>query len=218
MFNIFLKSLRDILSPTVLGFIIKVALSSFIVMIALFWLFWDRFNLFIAQLASFMPFVGDYEWFQNGVGIIATPFIAYGIILASISLLTSIFSPKLLIKLAKVNYGIEGSDNSKISEIIKVNLKATLKFFGLTIILLPTLFIPVIGQIIMLYLWAVLLKEPTVYDVVSLFKIKPKSNNRIWITSLIAASFNYIPILNIYSALFAQILFMHSILTQNTNK
>jgi len=205
------KSLKDIFSFDVIKFIAKVAFSSFVIMIIIFAIFWQQYSSFIVSLASHVPFLGHYSWFNEGVALIAAPFIAYGIILALISLLTSIFSPKLLIKLAKKHYGIEGRDNSKISEVIKVNLKATLKFFGLTILLLPLLFVPILGQIVMLLLWAVLLKEPTEYDIKSLFNIDNAKSSQI--ASIIAASFNYIPILNIFSPLFAQILFLHFILT-----
>ncbi len=207
-----IKSLKDIFSLDVLGFIAKVALSSFVIMLIIFSIFWHQYSSFIASLASYAPFLGNYDWFNQGVAVVAAPFIAYGIILALISLLTSIFSPKLLIKLAKKHYNIEGKDNSKISEVIKVNLKATLKFFGLTILLLPILFIPIIGQIVMLFLWAVLLKEPTEYDINSLFNLNSAKSS--WFASIIAASFNYIPLLNIFSALFAQILFLHFILSK----
>jgi len=206
------KSLRDIFSLDVIKFIVKVAFSSFVIMIVIFWIFWQQYSSFIASLASYAPLLGHYGWFTEGVAVVAAPFIAYGIILALISLLTSIFSPKLLIKLAKKHYGIEGSDNSKISEVIKVNLKATLKFFGLTILLLPALFVPILGQIVMLLLWAVLLKEPTEYDIKSLFNIDNAKSSQI--ASIIAALFNYIPILNVFSALFAQILFLHFILSK----
>jgi len=207
-----IKSLKDIFSIDVIKFIVKVAFSSFVIMIIIFAIFWQQYSSFIASLASYVPFLGHYSWFNEGVAVVAAPFIAYGIILALISLLTSIFSPKLLIKLAKKHYGIEGRDNSKISEVIKVNLKATLKFFGLTILLLPALFVPILGQIVMLLLWAVLLKEPTEYDIKSLFNIDNAKSSQI--VSIIAASFNYIPILNVFSALFAQILFLHFILSK----
>ena len=218
MKSVFTKSLKDIFSLDVIGFILKVGLSSFLIMLFLFWMFWSNFSHFVASLVSHAPFIGGYEWFQTGVAAVASPFIAYGVILALISILTSLFSPKLLLKLAKKHYGIMGKDDSKIPEVIKVNLIATLKFFALTLLTLPLLFVPILGWILMLLLWAVLLKEPTIYDVKSLFSNyisnTPKGSS-IWIISIIAATFNYIPFLNIFSALFAQILFMHHILSIN---
>jgi uncharacterized protein involved in cysteine biosynthesis len=81
----------------------------------------------------------------------------------------------------------------------------------------PLLFVPVLGQIVMLWLWSVLLKEPTLYDVGSLFvkdeKVLLERASKARIAALVAALFNYLPIVNIFAPLFAQILFMHYLLS-----
>jgi len=78
------------------------------------------------------------------------------------------------------------------------------------------MFIPLVGAVYMLWLWSLLLKKPTIYDVSSLFiEDKKEIKNKIKRSSMlamIAAGFNYIPVLNIFSAVFAQILFLHHIL------
>ena len=65
----------------------------------------------------------------------------------------------------------------------------------------------------------ILIKEPTAYDVGSLFisnesglKSREKKSRLI---AIVASLFNYIPILNIFAPLFGQILFLHHILTQS---
>jgi len=213
MINIILKSLKDIFSPTVIGFILKITLSAFVLMVIIFWLIWDSFSALVASLVSYIPYIGSISAVQTGASVVVAPILAYGLIVAVISLLTSLYSPKLLIKLGRKNYGIEGKDNSKISEVIKVNLKAFLIFFILLILTLPLQFIPVVGQIVMLFLWAVLLKEPTLYDVKSIFNIEKEGTSKsIWIIALIAATFNYIPFINLFAPIFAQIMFMHYLL------
>ena len=73
-----------------------------------------------------------------------------------------------------------------------------------------------LGQIAMLYLWSVLIKEPTVYDVGSLFikdrRIHKEKSKKARTIALIASLFNYIPIVNIFAPIFAQILFLHHVL------
>jgi uncharacterized protein involved in cysteine biosynthesis len=65
----------------------------------------------------------------------------------------------------------------------------------------------------MLWLWSILIKEPTAYDVGSLFitdqAILKEKRKKSRIIAIIASLFNYIPILNIFAALFGQILFLH---------
>lgn len=216
MFSLFLKSIKDILSPSVIGFIIKIGLGSFILMSIILWIFWSSFSSFIANLVSSIPLIGGFEFVQSSSSYLGAFIVGYGLIIALISILTSLYSPKLLIKLAKKSYpSIQPNDYSKISKSIFYNIKAVAIFLLLLIILLPLLFVPVLGQIVMLILWAILLKEPTFYDVSSLF-IKNentyKTKRSIWIVALIASLFNFIPLLNIFAPIFAQIMFMHWLL------
>ena len=221
MLQIIMKSLKDILSPSVLGFIFKVSLGAFFLMVLFFWIFWDSFSHFIGSLVAAIPFVGSFGFVQSGGSFLAALIVAYGIILVAISLLTSLYSPKLLLKLAKREYGVEGVDRSKVTKSLYYNIKAGLVFLLLLILFLPLLFVPVLGQIVMLFLWALLIKEPTFYDVSSLFIEDEKEylgEKSIWLVAIIASLFNYIPILNLFAPIFAQIMFMHWLLPKITDK
>ena len=215
MLNTILKSLKDILSPSVLGFIFKITLSSFFIMVLFFWIFWDSFSQLIAYLVSHIPLIGGLSFVQSASSALGALIVAYGLIIVVISILTSLYSPKLLLKLARKNYNIEGKDASKISKSIYYNIKSGLIFIILLILFLPLLFVPIVGQIVMLLLWAYLLKDPTIYDVSSLFLKDEKEyfkQKSIWIVAIIASLFNYIPLLNIFAPIFAQIMFMHYLL------
>jgi len=215
MLNIILKSLKDILSPSVLGFILKISLVAFVAMVLFFMLFWSQFSHLVTSLVSAIPIIGHWGFVQSASSFLGALIVAYGLIMVAISILTSLYSPKLLLKLAKKEYGIEGRDNSKIGKSLYYNIKSGLIFIILLILFLPLLFIPVLGQIIMLLLWVYLLKDPTFYDVSSLFiddEKEYKGYKSIWIIAIIASLFNYIPILNIFAPVFAQIMFMHWLL------
>ena len=215
MLQIFLKSIKDILSPSVFGFILKVSLGAFVLMAFLFWLFWGSFSRLVAAAVAHIPFVGSFSLFQNGSSFLAALLIAYGLISVVISLLTSLYSPKLLLKLAKKEYGIIGKDNARVTKSIYYNLKSGVVFLILLVLLLPLVFVPIVGQIVMTALWALLLKNPTLYDVSSLFDKTKKGyfgDKSIWIIAVAASLFNYIPILNLFAPLFAQIMFMHWLL------
>jgi hypothetical protein len=80
------------------------------------------------------------------------------------------------------------------------------------------MFIPLIGAVWMLWLWSILLKAPIIYDVSALFisdkkEIKAKTKKSTLI-AMIAAGFNYIPVLNIFAPVFAEILFLHHMLNK----
>jgi len=207
------KSLQDIFSPMVLKFILKIGIGSILLWIGILGYFWSSFSSFITSFMSWIPF----EWLQNSIVYIAAPFVGYTLIIITIAILTSLYSEGLLIKLAKKHYpNVEAIASPSITGSISSTLWSSLVFSILYLLLFPTFFIPVIGQGIMLYVWSILLKAPTVHDVGGLFitdkkvlKAKRKKSN---IIAMIASLFNYIPLLNIFAPIFAQIMFLHHIL------
>ena len=207
------KSLQDIFSPMVLKFILKIGIGSILLWVAILGYFWSSFSNFITSYLTWIPF----EWLQNSVAYVAAPLVGYTLIIITIAILTSLFSESLLINLAKKHYPeVKAVATPSIGGSISSTLLASLIFAILYLILFPTFFIPIIGQGIMLYVWSILLKAPTVHDVGGLFikdkkelKSKRKKSNLIAMT---ASLFNYIPILNIFAPIFAQIMFLHHIL------
>jgi len=203
---------KDIFSAEVIGFVLKVGLGSIVAWIGVLYIYWGEFLAIISSYLGFIP----WEWLKTTGSAIATLLVGYMLIIITISILTSLYSEPLLKSLAKKHYGMEatGSPNPMTSMII--NIKASLVFMGLFLLLLPLLFVPILGQVVMLYIWSILLREPTIYDVGTLFvndkeRLKDKSK-RARVLAMIASLFNYIPVLNIFAAIYAQILFMHHIL------
>lgn len=213
------KSLQDILSPMVLKFVLKVGLGSILLWIVLLSLLWDSYSSFVESWIAKIPFIGSWEWIQSSGTVIFAVLLGYMMIIITISLFTSLFSEPLLIKLAKKHYrDVEVVGSPSITKSLILTLKASGIFLVLFLFTIPLIFVPILGQIWMLWLWSILIKEPTAYDVGSLFisnktilKEKQKSSR---VMAVIASLFNYIPILNIFAPLFGQILFLHHILKQ----
>lgn len=207
------RSIQDILSPDVLKFILKIGLGSIAMWVAILWYFWNAFETFVTSYLTWIP----WEWAQESIAYLAAPLVGYTLIIVTIAILTSLYSEGLLIRLAQKHYPEKKAIASpSIIGSISSTLSSTLLFTLLFIILSPTFFIPVIGQGVMLYVWSILLKAPTVHDVGGLFitdkkilKNKQKKSN---IIAMIASLFNYIPLLNIFAPIFAQIIFLHHIL------
>ncbi len=207
------KSFKDIISSTVLLFTLKVTLISLAITAALLWLFGANLNGFVSGYLSWLP----WEWLKTTGASVASIAIAYMIFIIMISIVTSFMIEPLLIKLANKHYPevpVVGTPN--ITTSIVLSLKSAILFFLIFMFTFPIMFIPLIGAVYMLWLWSILLKAPTIYDVSSLFiadkkEIKQKTKKTTML-SMIAAGFNYIPVLNIFAAVFAQILFLHHIL------
>ncbi len=214
------KSLNDIFSPLVLSFILKIGFGSIIFWIFILGFFWDSYSSLLSTIIAKIPFIGSWEWLQSGGSVVFTLLFGYILIIISISTLTSMFSEPVLIKLAKKHYpDIEVVGSPNIIKSLLLTLKSSGVFLVLFILTTPLLFIPILGQVWMLWLWSILLKEPTAYDVGSLFisdksilKTKQKKSR---VISVIASLFNYIPFLNIFAPLFGQILFLHHIIHQS---
>ncbi len=213
MKQIITKSLQDMLSKDVILFVIKIGFISLGLTLLILWNMWGLVTEMIASYLSWIP----WEWLQSSGASLGTFLLTYMLFIIMVSLLTSLYSEKLLIALAKKRYAdvsVVGSANLMTS--ILLTLKASIIFLLLFILTLPLLFIPIVGQVWVLYLWSVLLKEPTIYDVGALFikekKTLKEKRKKTTLLAMIASLFNYIPLVNIFAPVFAQILFLHHIL------
>jgi hypothetical protein len=215
MKQIITKSLQDMLSKEVILFVLKIGFISFVLTLLLTWSMWGLFTGFVASYLSWIP----WEWLQTSGASVASVLVSYMLFIIIVALLTSLYSEKLLISLAKKHYpSVSVVGSADITTSILLTLKASIVFFLLFIITLPLLFIPLFGQVVVLYLWSILLKEPTLYDVGSLFmndkSILKEKKKKTRFLAMIAVLFNYVPVLNIFAPVFAQILFLHHILKE----
>jgi len=207
------KSFKDLFSGTVLAFMAKTTLLSLSVTLLLIWLLKDTLSTFVTHYLSWIP----WEWLQTSGTAVATIAIAYMLFILVHAVITSFMIEPLLIALAKKHYpevAVVGSPDMTTS--ILLSLKAGGLFLVLFLLTFPLMFIPLIGAVWMLWLWSILLKAPVIYDVSALFiadksKIKEKTKKST-LMAMIAAGFNYIPLLNIFAPVFAEILFLHHIL------
>jgi len=207
------KSFKDIFSSTVLRFIAKVTLISVAITSLLIWLFNTTLVGFVKSYLSWIP----WEWLQTSGAAVATVAIAYMLFIMVLSITTSLMAEPMLITLAKKHYPdtpVIGSADLMTS--LLLSLKSGAIFLLLFLLTFPIMFIPLVGAVYMLWLWSILLKKPTINDVSSLFikdkKEVKKRTKRSTMLAMIAAGFNYIPLVNIFAPVFAQILFLHYVL------
>lgn len=209
-------SLRDLFSREVILYVLKTALTALGLTMLLVWLFWERLAELLSSFLSWIP----WTWLQNAGAGIVNILLAYILFIIIVSLLTSLTSETLLKKLAQKHYPyISAKGTPRMLTSLLLTLKATGLFLLLFIPAIPLLFIPVAGQIIMLYLWSILIKKPTAYDVDALFGIgEINTGKKATTLAMIASLFNYIPLLNIFTPVFAQILFLHFALIPKQNR
>jgi len=208
------KSFKDLFSGIVLGFMAKTTAISLVLTAIIVWLVNDLLTGFVKGYLSWIP----WEWLQTSGAAVATVAIAYMLFIVTHAIVTSLMIEPLLMKLAHKHYPqtpVVGSAAIKTS--IWLSIKAGLIFLVLFLFTFPLMFVPLVGAVWMLWLWSILLKEPTLYDVTSLF-FKDKTafqekKKGTTLLAMIASGLNYIPpVLNIFSPVFAQILFLHHVL------
>jgi len=207
-----IKSFKDLFSGMVLVFVAKVTLMSLLLSLVVVWLIGDSLNSMLTSYLSFIP----WEWLANSGVAIAKILIAYSVFLAINAILTSVMMEPLIIKLASKHYpNLKVAGSPDIKKSVWLSIKSALIFFGLFLVSFPLTFIPFLGAIWMLWLWSILIKNPTIYDINSLFKLQNEkslvTSKQSTIIAMIASGFNYIPVLNILSPIFAQIIFLHYI-------
>lgn len=215
--NVIAKSLSDMLSPMVLAFILKIGAASIALWSLILWFGWDWYEALIAGYIQKIPFAGSWEWLQSGGTLIVALILGYMLVIVTISILTSLYSEPLLIKLAQKHYPSKPVTGSPaIAKSVFLSIKAGIVFLSLFLLTFPLIFIPLFGQVWMLWLWSLLIKEPNTYDVGSLFISEKKElkaqKKKAWLTAMLASLFNYLPVLNIFAPLFGQIMFLHQIL------
>jgi len=213
MKEIIIKSLSDITSGSVIAYIIKVGLMAGVLSLATAWAFSGMISSFVSSYLSWIT----WSWLQNLGSGFASTFAIYILFTVYSMIITSMSSEKLLVKIAKRHYkeSVEFGTPIMLKSIL-VSLKALLVFVVLFVPVLVVLFIPILGQIVMLWLWSVLLNKPASYEIHTIFKLD-KNIKHTTKLSMVAALFNYVPILNLFSPIFAQIMFMHSGLLERKN-
>jgi hypothetical protein len=204
-----LLALKDSFSPYVLGFIVKITLLSGMLTGVVLWLTGGLIKSYVQSYLGMLP----WEWLQSfgaGAAVVA---IGYMLFILILSVSASLMIEPVLKRLAKKHYGITPVGSPSLSRSLLISLKTGAVFFLLFLFTFPLMFVPVLGAVYMLYLWSVPIKEPSVYDVSAMFRTPPPPAKRATLMAMAAAAFNYIPLLNAFTPVFAEIVFMHDALS-----
>ncbi|SFV63471.1 Probable transmembrane protein [hydrothermal vent metagenome] len=210
---VFQKSFEDIFSKEVLLFVLIIGLLSAFTAGLFIWYTWEGISSFIVSYLGWIP----WEWLQTSGADVITFAVGYVLFTVMVGIFTSLFSEALLIKLAKKHYPIiPVVATPSITKSLILTLKASAIFLLLFMLFFYLIFIPILGQVFLLYLWSILLREPTLYDVGTLFitdkNTLKRKGKKTRVLAMIASLFNYIPLLNLFAPIFSQILFLHHIL------
>ncbi len=179
---------------------------------------WGVFKSTIAdKLLTWLPF----QTVAEGSAILLNFYILYSFYILTLFLVLSMFRRPFLNTILDIDYP-EAVINAKDIETghAFITLRDTLIFIALSILLFPLLFIPIINVLIQLFLWAWLYRDTNfratcrIYCQEEDFNRLKEHKFTIWSIAFFASILNFVPIINMFTPFFAQLIIFHWIMGQ----
>jgi len=218
IFNYIIKAFKSLFNLRILMLSLIPLVISAIFWGVLFWIFSDKIDAGLSYILDFTPF--NNETLRNIITFIGGGFIYYELLVLSSVLIVGIIADKIVDIINDNEYNLSKEGFGNIVGSIWISLKYNILFIFLFILFLPTLFVPILNIIVHLFLWAILIKTPFLYDSISSIATKDEyqklKQNKIdlWSISLLSASLFFIPILGILVYILQLLIFIHYNLSQ----
>ncbi len=183
---------------------------------ALFWaVVWffkgDSIYQAFLELLTALPF----QTVEKGIAFLIGFYFIYNAIVVTMVFVASLFSEPLIVSVEKRHFEEEEVHRDHIWSSIGYTLKDSFIFLGVSLVVFPLLFIPVINIVVQIALWTWLIKDTMTYDAAALVyenvdtEALKEHRMAIWFLSIIVALFNVIPVLNIFGPFFGVIALFH---------
>jgi len=159
------------------------------------------------RLLTWLPF----ETIEKGLAYLIGFYIIYMAIIVSMIFVTSMFSNKFLSQIREIEFPYDAMHDECEYNNVKQTLKDTGIFIAISIISFPLLFIPVLNFLILVGLWAWLMKDTMSYDTASfVFGTREEEKLKefkasIWGINMIGSLFNFIPVFNVFGPYFTEL-------------
>ncbi|ADV45942.1 EI24 domain-containing protein [Nitratifractor salsuginis] len=179
---------------------------------------WGLLNKAIAdKLLVWLPF----QTVAEGSAMLLNFYILYGFYILSLFLVLSLFRKDFLETVREINY----PDYEPPVEKIKthhgtVALRDAALFVLLTVLLFPLLVIPIVNVLIQLFLWAWLYRDATFRGTCRLYCTQEEFTRLkqhrfvIWSIAFFASMLNFVPIINMFTPFFVQLVLFHWIMAE----
>ena len=218
IFSVILKAIRSLFNLKILALSLVPLIISAVFWGIVFWIFSDDIDSALTYILSFTPFNDDT--IKNIITFIGGSVVYYELLVLTSVLIVGIIADKVVEIINDNEYNLAKEGFGSIMGSMWISLKYNFIFIFLFILFLPTIFMPVVNIIVHLFLWAILIKNPFLYDSISSIATKEeykklKQNNiDLWVISLISASLFFVPILGILVYILQLLIFIHYNLTQ----
>ncbi len=209
------KSLRDFMRPSILLMSLLPITLAAIFWAVVFYLFWNQIDLLLGKLLESIPFI-SVEWAKSTLELVGGVFVYYELLIITAVMVVGLIADKVVNGINARGYQLSKQGFGSLRGSMLISLRSNLFFLILFIILLPTLFIPVVNIVVHVFLWVVLIRAPLFYDSIATIASRDefrqlKKNNR-WRSFLIAvlsASLFLIPVIGVFIYVLQLLFFSH---------
>ncbi len=193
---------------------------SIVLIVSLFWTlvgfyYWHDIYGAIVKLLNWLPF----QTVDEGISWFLATYIFYNGFIISLFLIILFYREPFLKALREKDYyEYDIKELSLKTGFASRAFKDMISFILLSILLFPLFFVPVINILIQVFLWAWLIKDSLFLSVASLYceekGIKELQEHKyyLWTIAVLASVLNFVPVVNILSPFFAEIMFFHLII------
>jgi uncharacterized protein involved in cysteine biosynthesis len=216
MVDVLMRAIKDVFDK-------KIFFTSLIpiVIAALFWgvvffVFHTQINSFFVYLVSHVPFFGDATWLKDIVEAVGGIFVYYQLLILTSVLIVGLIADKIVDNINDKYYHLKKNGFGSVLGSIGISLKQNAIFIVLFLILLPTMFVPLLNIFVNLILWMILIKKPMFYDSVSMYAsideyamLQKNEKMSTTMISLLSASLFLVPILGVFVYILQLLIFTH---------
>ena len=216
MLEIITKSIKDMFDKQILFTSLIPIIISAIFWGFIFFIFHGPVNSFLTWTIQHIPFIGDAQWLKDIVASVGGIFVYYELLIITSVMIVGIVADKIVDTVNNKYYHNEKRGFGTVAESIFIALKQNVIFLILFILLLPAMFVPVLNIFVHIFLWSILIKNPTFYDSIAIYatkdefkKLKKSNKLKTWTITIISASLFLIPIFGVFVYILQLLMFAH---------
>jgi len=183
------------------------------------WIFLTKWSILKDAIANKLLVWLPFQTVADGSALLLNFYIFYSFYILSLFLVLSLYQRTFLNTIKELEYPdleLEKYNTDTGDKIVA--FKDALIFIVLTILLFPLLLVPIINVLIQLFLWAWLYRDANFRGICKTYCSEDEFNRlkehkaTIWSIAFFASILNFVPIINIFTPFFAQIVLFHWII------
>lgn len=185
------------------------------------WVFVANWHIFKTAISDRLLLWLPFQTVAEGSAWLLNFYLFYSLYILSLYLVLSIYRKNFLYKIKEIEYpDLEWSDEKIEGKHSFIAIRDAFIYIVMSILLFPLLFVPFVNILIQLFLWAWLYRDANFIGTCKLictereFYDLKEHRFTIWSIAFFASILNFIPILNMFTPFFAQIMAFHWIMQE----